>query len=76
MQPRVVRNICGVLMIRWQMLARFGQDERGAAALEYFILLGLVTAGVVAGFLALGAQVADGYVGFAAWLPTFTNSPA
>jgi len=39
-------------------IARFRKDEKGAALIEYSILIGIITAGVITIVIAVGAWVA------------------
>ena len=39
--------------------ARFASDERGAAAVEYALLVSLIAVAIVATVLALGGQLSD-----------------
>ncbi|MGD9966256.1 MAG: Flp family type IVb pilin [Hyphomonadaceae bacterium] len=40
-----------------KLLAKFAKDESGAALVEYSLLIGLITVGVVAMVIAVGAWV-------------------
>lgn len=44
-----------------QVIARFIKDERGATAIEYGLIAGLIALAIVAGATALGTSLGDGF---------------
>ena len=50
------------------IVARFRRDENGLALTEYLILLGLLTAAVIAAVLLFGANLAAAWNAWAAWI--------
>ena len=45
----------------------FVNDEEGLALTEYLILLGLLTAGVIAAVLSIGGSLQTAWTGWATW---------
>jgi pilus assembly protein Flp/PilA len=63
-----------------RLIARFIQDERGATAIEYGLIAGLIALGVAVAASGLGSSISTGFNNLAArvvtWLPaTGTSSP-
>ena len=55
----------------------FVKDEEGLALTEYLILLGLLTAGVIAAVLTIGEELASSWESWATWFEdTDLNAPA
>lgn len=55
----------------------FVKDEEGLALTEYLILLGLLTAGVIAAVLTIGAELASAWGSWADWFTaTDLDAPA
>ncbi|MFS8979896.1 Flp family type IVb pilin [Cupriavidus necator] len=56
-----------------RLIARFIRDERGATAIEYGLIAGLVALAVAVGASTLGTSVSTGFSNLAArvlaWLP-------
>ena len=48
---------------------RFAKDEKGAALIEYSILIGIITAGVIVLVIAVGAWVTGKWASLNALLP-------
>ncbi len=51
-------------------VSRFRKDENGLALTEYLILLGLLTAGVIAAVILIGGELATSWQGWATWFST------
>jgi pilus assembly protein Flp/PilA len=56
----MIRKVKGTTVALWQ-------DERGASLLEYSVLIGLITAGVVATIISVGGWVSG------KWTALFTS---
>lgn len=55
----------------------FVKDEEGLALTEYLILLGLLTAGVIAAVLTIGEELGEAWESWAIWFEnTDLNAPA
>lgn len=50
-----------------KVCADFVRDEEGLALTEYLILLGLLTAGVIAAVLSIGGSLETAWGGWATW---------
>ncbi|MDK3025788.1 Flp family type IVb pilin [Cupriavidus taiwanensis] len=61
-----------------RLIARFIKDERGATAIEYGLIAGLIALGVAVAASSLGSSVSTGFTNLAArvakWLPATGNS--
>lgn len=57
-------------------LYRFAYREDGLALTEYLILLGLLTAAVVAAVGLFGTNLGSSWNGWGGWLSTNTGAPA
>jgi Flp pilus assembly pilin Flp len=44
------------------VLLRFLRDERGATTIEYCVIAGIVTVGLILNFVAIGTKVANKFV--------------
>ncbi len=51
-------------------IARFRKDEKGAALIEYSILIGIITAGVIVLVIAVGGWVTTKWAALNGLLPT------
>lgn len=50
-----------------KVCASFVRDEEGLALTEYLILLGLLTAGVIAAVLSIGGSLQTAWTGWSNW---------
>ena len=57
-------------------LGKFKKDEDGLALTEYLILLGLLTAAVIAAVILFGGNIATSYDDWAAWIGANTGAPS
>jgi len=57
------------------LIARFRKDESGLALTEYLILLGLLTAAVIAAVILFGGNLGSSWNAWAVWLGANTNAP-
>ena len=57
------------------LLVRFHSDEDGLALTEYLMLLGLLTAAVIAAVLAFGAQLGILWEGWVTFMVGMTPAP-
>ena len=58
------------------LLKRFGREENGASMVEYAVLVGLITAGLVAIIGALGGEVLEDFTAVEAALQGGATAPA
>lgn len=58
------------------LIARFRKDQSGLALTEYLILLGLLTAAVIAAVLLFGQNLGDAWDAWADWIGVNTDPPA
>lgn len=56
-------------------IAKFARSEDGLALTEYLILLGLLTAAVIAAVLLFGGNLGTAWDGWADWLGLNTSAP-
>ena len=57
------------------LIARFRKDESGLALTEYLILLGLLTAAVIAAVLLFGGNLAGAWDAWAVWIGSAALDP-
>ena len=55
-------------------IREFASEEDGLALTEYLILLGLLTAGVIAAVLAIGGNLNTAWTGWSNWFNTNVNN--
>lgn len=60
------------LMMIW---ASFKKDEKGIALTEYLILLGLLTAAVIAAVIAFGTNLSVAWTAWSDWIGSNLNGP-
>lgn len=58
------------------LIARFRKDQSGLALTEYLILLGLLTAAVIAAVLLFGTNLSLAWDAWADWIGANTDPPA
>ncbi|SPS01445.1 Fimbriae protein (modular protein) [Cupriavidus taiwanensis] len=65
----------GVSEIMKRLIARFIKDERGATAIEYGLIAGLVALAVAAGATQLGTNLSDGFKSLGEKVVTMLGKP-
>lgn len=59
-----------------KVLARFNKRQRGATAIEYALIVGLVALGIAVGAGKLGTSISDGFVTLGNTVKSMMSGPA